>query len=170
MYNRSVTRWGYSPASSLCLRTALVVFKAADKWLCIVRLFLLLLLLSETVNLSEKHCQPEAISSRGPRAGIIFYRRGVKTPATDSKPAVKYNFERPINDAVFPGLQGGPHNHAIAGVAVALQQATKPAFVEYQTQVRPNPIDWLSVLLVNCWSVAYCTGLENDQSCVKKRD
>lgn len=47
-----------------------------------------------------------------------------------------YNMERPINEAVFPGLQGGPHNHAIAAVAVALKQAMQPSFVEYQKQVR----------------------------------
>lgn len=33
-----------------------------------------------------------------------------------------YDFEDKINQAVFPGLQGGPHNHTIAGLAVALKQ------------------------------------------------
>lgn len=33
-----------------------------------------------------------------------------------------YDFEEKINAAVFPGLQGGPHNHTIAGLAVALKQ------------------------------------------------
>lgn len=33
-----------------------------------------------------------------------------------------YDYEKKINTAVFPALQGGPHNHAIAGVAVALKQ------------------------------------------------
>lgn len=33
-----------------------------------------------------------------------------------------YDFEQNINFALFPGLQGGPHNHAIAAVAVALRQ------------------------------------------------
>ena len=33
-----------------------------------------------------------------------------------------YTLEKDINEAVFPGLQGGPHNHSMAGVAVALKQ------------------------------------------------
>jgi len=43
--------------------------------------------------------------------------------------------EKPIKEALFPGLQGGPHNHAIAGVCVALGQAQKEEFIEYQKQV-----------------------------------
>ncbi|EDV27839.1 uncharacterized protein TRIADDRAFT_53932 [Trichoplax adhaerens] len=43
-----------------------------------------------------------------------------------------------INKAVFPGLQGGPHNNVIAGVAIALRQAKTPEFVEYQKQVLKN--------------------------------
>uniref|UniRef100_A0A9L0TRK5 Serine hydroxymethyltransferase, cytosolic n=1 Tax=Equus caballus TaxID=9796 RepID=A0A9L0TRK5_HORSE len=49
-----------------------------------------------------------------------------------------YNLESLINAAVFPGLQGGPHNHAIAGVAVALKQAMTPEFRLYQRQVVAN--------------------------------
>ena len=37
--------------------------------------------------------------------------------------------------AVFPGLQGGPHNHAIAGIATAMKQAATPEFKLYQEQV-----------------------------------
>lgn len=33
-----------------------------------------------------------------------------------------YTLEKDINEAIFPGLQGGPHNHSMAGVAVALKQ------------------------------------------------
>ncbi|KAB0401150.1 hypothetical protein E2I00_011493 [Balaenoptera physalus] len=50
----------------------------------------------------------------------------------------RYNLESLINSAVFPGLQGGPHNHAIAGVAVALKQAMTPEFRLYQRQVLAN--------------------------------
>lgn len=75
---------------------------------------------------------------RGPRAGVIFYRKGIKTPANGAKPAVLYDFENRINQAVFPGLQGGPHNHAIAAIAVAMKHARSDEFKEYQTQVVRN--------------------------------
>lgn len=65
---------------------------------------------------------------RGPRAGVIFYRRSVRNIDVETK----------INMAVFPGLQGGPHNHAIAGIAVAMKQAAAPEFKDYQRQVVAN--------------------------------
>ena len=37
---------------------------------------------------------------------------------------IMYNLEKPINEAVFPGLQGGPHNHSMAGVGVGLKQVS----------------------------------------------
>lgn len=49
-----------------------------------------------------------------------------------------YDLEKRINEAVFPGLQGGPHNHQIAAVAVALKQANTPEFKAYQRQVNAN--------------------------------
>lgn len=45
-------------------------------------------------------------------------------PKTDRE--IPYTFEDRINFAVFPSLQGGPHNHAIAAVAVALKQVGHP--------------------------------------------
>lgn len=74
---------------------------------------------------------------RGCRAGLIFYRKGVKSIDGKGKETM-YNLESLINQAVFPGLQGGPHNHAIAGVAVALKQAMTPEFKAYQNQVLAN--------------------------------
>ena len=62
-------------------------------------------------------------SLRGPRGGMIFYKK---------------EFEQQINSAVFPGLQGGPHNHTIGALAVALKQAQTPEFVDYQKQVIKN--------------------------------
>jgi glycine/serine hydroxymethyltransferase len=49
-----------------------------------------------------------------------------------------YNLEDKINFAVFPGLQGGPHNHTISGLACALKQAATPEFKDYQIQVMKN--------------------------------
>jgi len=74
---------------------------------------------------------------RGVRAGLILYRKGVRKNTRTGK-ETPYDLESKINFAVFPSLQGGPHNHAIAGVAVALRQATEPHFREYQEQVLKN--------------------------------
>lgn len=83
---------------------------------------------------------------RGVRGGMIFYRRGQK--GVDKKGnAVMYDLESRINSAVFPSLQGGPHNHAIAGVCVALRQAMQPEFVEYQRQVVANAQTMAAALL-----------------------
>lgn len=66
-------------------------------------------------------------SLRGPRGAMIFFRRKGKD-----------NFEEKINSSVFPGHQGGPHNHTIAALAAALKQAATPEFKEYATQVLKN--------------------------------
>ena len=51
-----------------------------------------------------------------------------------------YDFEDKINFAVFPSLQGGPHNNTIAALAVALKQASTPAFKAYAKQVKANAV------------------------------
>ncbi|RID51055.1 hypothetical protein BRARA_H01745 [Brassica rapa] len=76
-------------------------------------------------------------SLRGPRGAMIFYRKGVKEINKQGK-EVLYDFEDKINQAVFPGLQGGPHNHTITGLAVALKQATTSEYKAYQEQVLSN--------------------------------
>lgn len=76
-------------------------------------------------------------SLRGPRGAMIFYRKGQKGTDKKGNP-VMYDLEGPINFAVFPGLQGGPHNHTIAGLACALKQAVGPDFKAYQQQVMAN--------------------------------
>ncbi len=50
----------------------------------------------------------------------------------------KAEHAKAIDKAVFPGLQGGPHNHTTAGIAVALREAATPAFREYAAQVVAN--------------------------------
>ena len=74
-------------------------------------------------------------SLRGPRAGMIFFRRG---PKSDEPNAECYKFEDDINFAVFPALQGGPHNHQIAALATQLKEVATPEFKEYAKQIKRN--------------------------------
>ncbi|KAG5026820.1 hypothetical protein JHK86_022734 [Glycine max] len=84
-------------------------------------------------------------SLRGPRGAMIFYRKGVKEINKQGK-EVLYDYEDKINQAVFPGLQGGPHNHTITGLAVALKQATTPEYRAYQEQVLSNSFKFAQAL------------------------
>jgi len=68
---------------------------------------------------------------------MIFYRKGQRGTDKKGNP-IMYDIEDKINFSVFPGLQGGPHNHTIAGLAVALKQAASPEFKAYQEQVMSN--------------------------------
>lgn len=77
-------------------------------------------------------------SLRGPRGAMIFYRKGVRKSDAKTGKEVLYDLEGPINFSVFPGHQGGPHNHTITALAVALKQATTPEFKQYQQQVIKN--------------------------------
>lgn len=56
------------------------------------------------------------------RAGIIFFKKGVKSVDKKTGKEIMYDYERKINAAVFPALQGGPHQHQIAAIAVAMKQ------------------------------------------------
>ena len=60
---------------------------------------------------------------RGPRGGMILCKAAHASA---------------IDKAVFPGLQGGPHNHTTAGIAVALHEAAQPSFKEYAHQIVTN--------------------------------
>ena len=62
-------------------------------------------------------------SLRGPRGGFILMKDAVA---------------KPINSAIFPGIQGGPLMHVIAGKAVAFKEALSPEFKAYQQQVAKN--------------------------------
>eukprot|EP00270_Netrium_digitus_P014194 TRINITY_DN478_c0_g1_i1.p1 TRINITY_DN478_c0_g1~~TRINITY_DN478_c0_g1_i1.p1 ORF type:complete len:522 (-),score=153.70 TRINITY_DN478_c0_g1_i1:166-1731(-) len=85
-------------------------------------------------------------SLRGPRGAMIFFRKGVKGTDKTGK-EILYDYEDKINFAVFPGHQGGPHNHTIAGLAVALKQATTEEFKAYQQQVVSNSSRFAKALL-----------------------
>lgn len=65
---------------------------------------------------------------RGPRSALIFCKK-------DSR-----ELDKKIDRAVFPGLQGGPHINQIAAVAVALKEASLPAFKKYANQITKNAL------------------------------
>ena len=67
---------------------------------------------------------------RGPRGAMIMVTK--KGLAKDPDLAGK------VDKAIFPGLQGGPHNHTTAGIAVALKEASTPAFKKYAAQIVNN--------------------------------
>jgi glycine hydroxymethyltransferase len=60
---------------------------------------------------------------RGPRGGVVM---------------CKAEHQKAIDKAVFPGLQGGPHNHTTAAIAVAAKEAQQPAFKEYAKKIVEN--------------------------------
>ncbi|XP_076437509.1 serine hydroxymethyltransferase, mitochondrial-like [Babylonia areolata] len=97
---------------------------------------------------------------RGPRSGIIFYRKGVKGVDKKTGKDIMYDFEKRINNAVFPALQGGPHEHQIAGVAVALKEAMTPEYKQYQQQVLNNAKAMCEALLKRGYKVV-SGGTEN---------
>ncbi len=69
---------------------------------------------------------------RGPRGAIIM---------------CKEKYAKAIDRAVFPGLQGGPHEHTIAGKAIAFKEALNPSFKEYVAQVKVNAAHLASELM-----------------------
>lgn len=77
-------------------------------------------------------------SLRGPRAALIFFRKGVKETDVKTGKEIMYDFEKRVNEAIFPGLQGGPHNNAIGAIAVALKDCMSEDFQAYGKQVVAN--------------------------------
>lgn len=67
---------------------------------------------------------------RGPRGALILVtERGLK-----KDPEIKSKIER----AIIPGIQGGPHNHQTAAIAISLEEALKPSFKKYAIQITRN--------------------------------
>lgn len=66
---------------------------------------------------------------RGPRAALLFFRKSVK-----KNPDLGTH----VNNSIFPGHLGGPHNHTISAVATCLKQASSQEFKEYQKLVLRN--------------------------------
>jgi glycine hydroxymethyltransferase len=76
---------------------------------------------------------------RGARGGMIFSRRELPASVDPADyPMVKPNLAATIDRSVFPGVQGGPLMHIIAGKAVALKLALTPEFRDYQARVLAN--------------------------------
>lgn len=76
---------------------------------------------------------------RGPRSGMIFYRK---------------EFEKAIDFSVFPGLQGGPHQHQIAAVATQLLEVQSLEFRDYIAQVKKNAKVLASYMIGNGYTVS----------------
>jgi len=81
-------------------------------------------------------------SLRGPRAGMIFYRKDAR------------GFGPKIDQAVFPALQGGPHEHQIAGVATQLREVMTPGFKVYVQQVKKNMACLAAALIAKGFTIA----------------
>ncbi len=82
-------------------------------------------------------------SLRGPRGAIIMCKMEDKLhekyhPNKKTKNGEPFTLARLIDSAVFPGLQGGPHDHTTAAKAVAFREALKPEFKEYAKQIVKN--------------------------------
>jgi glycine hydroxymethyltransferase len=77
---------------------------------------------------------------RGPRSGLILAK---------ANPEI----EKRLNSAVFPGMQGGPLEHVIAGKAVALLEAMQPEFKIYQQQVLANAKAMVKIVLERGYKV-----------------
>lgn len=80
-------------------------------------------------------------SLRGPRSAMIFSK------------VDKREIPSKIDKAVFPGLQGGPHNNQIAAIAVALEEAKSPKFKAYAKQVMKNAKVLASELEKKGWKI-----------------
>jgi len=74
---------------------------------------------------------------RGPRGGLILTKGTVSTPLKAPEKTLE-NIPTLIDRAVFPGTQGGPHEHIIAAKAVAFGEALKPEFKAYAEQIVKN--------------------------------
>jgi len=100
------------------------------------------LVASQVVNDPFPHCHIVTTTTHkslaGPRSGIIFFRKKPK----------ELDLENKINFAVFPSLQGGPHDNTIAAVAVQLKRVATPEFRAYAHQIVANS-QTLARVLVN---------------------
>jgi len=74
---------------------------------------------------------------RGPRGALIMCNGKPSAPLKKAE-RTRENLPTLIDRAIIPGLQGGPHNHQTAAIAVALREAAQPAFKDYGHQIVKN--------------------------------
>jgi glycine hydroxymethyltransferase len=74
---------------------------------------------------------------RGPRGGMILSKGTVSTPLKAPEKTLE-NIPTLIDRAIFPGTQGGPHEHIIAAKAVSFREALQPEFKDYANQIVKN--------------------------------
>ncbi|HIJ98794.1 TPA: serine hydroxymethyltransferase [archaeon] len=96
---------------------------------------------------------------RGPRGGMILSRTEDRYHDKYNKDSKK-NLAQMIDSSVFPGFQGGPHMHQIAGKAVAFGEALKPDFKNYAAQIRKNAKAMAQRLIELGWTL-FTGGTEN---------
>ena len=89
---------------------------------------------------------------RGPRGGLILSRGTVSTPLKAPEKTLE-NIPTLIDRAVFPGIQGGPHEHIIAAKAVAFGEALKPEFKTYAAQIVKNASALADAMLAEGFSL-----------------
>ena len=91
-----------------------------------------------------KHCHIVSTTThktlRGPRGGMILAGENIENPFGIKwiKSGKLKKIGTLIDNAVFPGTQGGPLEHVIAAKAVAFYEALQPSFIDYQIQVKKN--------------------------------
>ncbi|PIR51983.1 serine hydroxymethyltransferase [Candidatus Peregrinibacteria bacterium CG10_big_fil_rev_8_21_14_0_10_49_16] len=96
---------------------------------------------------------------RGPRGAMILSKGTVGNPLKAPEKTID-NLPTLIDRSVFPGLQGGPHMHQTAAIAVALGEAMKPEFREYGKQVLKNA-KHLAAFLMNNGCKLVTNGTDN---------
>ncbi len=89
---------------------------------------------------------------RGPRGGLILSKGTVSTPLKAPEKTLE-NIPTLIDRSVFPGMQGGPHEHIIAAKAVAFGEALKPEFKTYAQQIIKNASALADAVLANGFSL-----------------
>jgi len=85
---------------------------------------------------------------RGPRSAIIMSKNEDRLKEK-YHPGTKKNLAKRIDSAVFPGLQGGPHENTIAAKAIAFKEAMQPGFKEYTQQIINNSKALANTLMKN---------------------